>query len=86
MHRILLTAAALGGLTALTTFGAVAAPLAPAPLINSVHASPAPLAVIHVDDDWDRRDWDRRDWDRPRFERHHEEHRDEDRRRWRDYD
>jgi hypothetical protein len=59
MHKILLAGAALGVLTALTSFGAVAAPSA-----TGVRMAPSQPAVTHVDYFYHRRHWQHRRWER----------------------
>jgi hypothetical protein len=58
MHRLLLAAAAIGGLTALTAFGAVAAPSA-----AGVHVTPSQPLVTHVDYWHGRHRWHHRHWE-----------------------
>jgi hypothetical protein len=62
MHRILLAAVAFGGLTALASTGAVAAPSA-----AGVHMAPSQSLVTHVDY-WDHhRHWHHRHWEHRRW-------------------
>jgi hypothetical protein len=58
MRRILLVAAALGGLTALTAFGAAAAPSA-----AGVHVVGSQPPVSQVDYYWHHHHWHHRHWD-----------------------
>lgn len=64
MRRMLVAAAAIGGLTA---FGAVAAPS-----VVGVHAAPAqryvtPAHVTRVDYNWHHHNWHHRRWERRRW-------------------
>lgn len=58
MHRLLLAAAAIGGLTALTTLGAVAAPSA-----AGVHVTPSQPQLTQVDYYWNHHHWHHRHWE-----------------------
>jgi len=58
MRKLLLAAAALGGLTALATTGAVAAPV-PA----RTHATPSHPMVTQVDYYYHHRHWHHRHWE-----------------------
>lgn len=62
MRRFLLAAAALGGLTAVTTAGAVAAthPLAPKAFV--AQQTEARLPVVQADYYWHRHHWHHRRW------------------------
>ncbi len=62
MRTLLLTAAALGGLTALTTLPAQAATSAPA-----IHVTPSQPLVTHVDYYWNRHHWHHRRWEHHRW-------------------
>jgi hypothetical protein len=62
MRKILLTAAAFGGLTALTTFGASAAPSA-----AGVHVVGSHPAVIQADYYWQHHHWHHRRWGHHRW-------------------
>ncbi len=57
MKRVLLAAVALGGLTVLTTSGAMAAPFT-----AGVHVAPTQPAATQVDYYWHRRHWHHRRW------------------------
>ncbi len=59
MHKILLAGAALSVLTAVTSFGASAAPSA-AP----IHVAPAQPLATHVDFYYHHRHWHHRRWER----------------------
>jgi uncharacterized membrane protein len=58
MHKLLLAAAALGGLTALTAFGASAAPSA-----AGLHVVPSQPMVTHVDYYYHNRHWQHRHYE-----------------------
>jgi hypothetical protein len=59
MRRMLFAAVALGGLTALTTLDASAAPSSAA----GVHVAPSRPLVTNVDYDWHHRHYHHRHWD-----------------------
>ncbi len=66
MQKLLLAAVAFAGLTAVTTFGATAAPSA-APSAAGVHAAPSQALVTQVDyyrnhHRWHHRRWEHRRW------------------------
>jgi hypothetical protein len=58
MRRMLFAAAAIGGLTALSAFGAAAAPSA-----ARVHAAPSHTLVTPVDYYWNHHHWHHRHWE-----------------------
>jgi hypothetical protein len=58
MHKLLLTAAALGGLTALTSFGASAAPSA-----AGIHVAPSQPLVTHVEYYYNHHHYQHRHWE-----------------------
>ncbi len=58
MRKILLAAVALGGLTAMTSVGASAAPSA-----AGVHVTPSHPLVTHVQYYWHHRHWHHRRWE-----------------------
>jgi hypothetical protein len=58
MRKLLLTAVAFGGLTALAASGASAAPSA-----TGVHVAPSHPMVTHVDYYWNHRHWHHRHWE-----------------------
>jgi hypothetical protein len=59
VRRILLAAAAIGGLTALTAFGAAAAPVAGV----ATQVAPAPQHIVQADWYWHHRHWRHRRWE-----------------------
>jgi hypothetical protein len=62
MRKLLLAAVAFGGLAALTTAGASAAPLT-----TGVHVVPSQSSVTQVDYYWHHRHWHHRHWQHSRW-------------------
>ncbi len=62
MRRLLLAAAAIGGLTALTTIGASAAPLGAGIYVAPAHATITQVDYWHGHHHWHHRHWDHGHW------------------------